>query len=322
MKVRPRLYHGELCGGVYFAGPRSRFLVRGWQPLPALVDACLPLLRAGTTEEDLVRAFGTEQARPAVRYLLTGLRAHGMLLDLDSLSVGEPGAEVRARYARSILELESAVEDPYAAFAALRTTGVLVAGPPDAIGATMKVLTGAGIGRLVVPSDVGSGVPAGVDVAISFVRAVEPTDDLQRLVAAVPVVPAVLDSRVLIAGPVLRTAEAVERWDAFRRHAVTSNEAAHDGAYAAHDAVHDARSRPTAGAFVGSLAARVLVDTLTGLAADGTALVVPGSGLVADRVVLAADDHAWRSRAEVRVVSGPQRDVVRLARRHERDLVP
>lgn len=318
MKIRPRLYHAALCGGVYFAGTRSRFVVRGWQRLPALAEACLPLLRAGTTEEDLVRSLGTERARPAVRYLLTGLRAHGMLLDLDSLSVAEPGAEVRSRYARSLRELESAVDDPYAAFAALRTTGVLISGPPEAIQATMKVLTDAGIGRLVLPSPGSVEVAAGVDVALRFVGADERADDLRRLVATVAVVPALLDSRVLIAGPVLETVDAVEHWDAFRRRAVTAARPAHDAEPAAGGPV----PRPTAAAFVGSLAARVLVETVTGLTAPGTALVVPGSGLVAERVAVVPDDHAPRSRAEVRVVSGPQRDVVRLARRHERDLVP
>lgn len=133
LRARPHLHYAPVSEGVYFNGPRTQFVISGPQLLYRVADTCVPLLEAGTTEDELVTALGSERARPVVRRIVDELRARDLLLDLAALTVPEPSAEIRARYPEALAHLETECADPYAVFQRLRTTEVLLCGPADAV---------------------------------------------------------------------------------------------------------------------------------------------------------------------------------------------
>ncbi|MFD8223319.1 hypothetical protein ACFV16_04000 [Streptomyces massasporeus] len=143
--ARPGLHYAPVPGGVYFSGTRGQFVLRGSELLYAVADGCVPLLRAGTTEDALVAEFGTERARPAVRHLLGKLRENGLLLDPAALTEPEPPAELAARHAETLARLTARLDDPYAAFARLRRARVRLHGPTTATAPALRGLRRAGV---------------------------------------------------------------------------------------------------------------------------------------------------------------------------------
>jgi hypothetical protein len=282
MRARPHLHYAPVPGGVYFSSARSQVVIRGWDLLFGVADVCVPLLEIGATENDLVAALGTERSRPAVRYLTTRLREHGMLLDLEHLTVPEPPFDVREQHAEAIALLESLCADPYAAFARLHVATVLVLGPTEATGPAARGLRRAGVGTVLRPES-DDGLPRTADAVL---LCVDKTIDAHGLAARVeqwrapgaPLIPVLLDDRLLLAGPALRTEAEHANWISFRDRALT---------WAAADRLGPA-ARPVADALAGSLAAQLLFEVLTGVAADGEAHVVHGAELLADRVIVAS----------------------------------
>ncbi|MFH9587077.1 hypothetical protein ACH4LS_18320 [Streptomyces luteogriseus] len=145
LRARPGLHYAPVPGGVYFSGTRGQFVLRGSELLYAVADGCVPLLRAGTTEDALVAEFGTERARPAVRHLLGKLRENGLLLDPAALTEPEPPAELAARHADTLARLTARLDDPYAAFARLRRARVRLHGPATATAPALRGLRRAGV---------------------------------------------------------------------------------------------------------------------------------------------------------------------------------
>jgi hypothetical protein len=145
LRARPGLHYAPVPGGVYFSGTRGQFVLRGSELLYAVADGCVPLLRAGTTEDALVAEFGTERARPAVRHLLGKLRENGLLLDPAALTEPEPPAELAARHADALARLTARLDDPYAAFARLRRARVRLHGPTTATAPALRGLRRAGV---------------------------------------------------------------------------------------------------------------------------------------------------------------------------------
>ncbi|WMD09358.1 hypothetical protein [Streptomyces sp. FXY-T5] len=145
LRARPGLHYAPVPGGVYFSGTRGQFVLRGSELLYAVADGCVPLLRAGTTEDALVAEFGTERARPAVRHLLGKLRANGLLLDPAALTEPEPPPELAARHADTLARLTARLDDPYAAFARLRRARVRLHGPTTATAPALRGLRRAGV---------------------------------------------------------------------------------------------------------------------------------------------------------------------------------
>ncbi|GGV89457.1 hypothetical protein [Streptomyces massasporeus] len=145
LKARPGLHYAPVPGGVYFSGTRGQFVLRGSELLYAVADGCVPLLRAGTTEDALVAEFGTERARPAVRHLLGKLRENGLLLDPATLTEPEPPDELAARHADTLARLTARLDDPYAAFARLRRARVRLHGPTTATAPALRGLRRAGV---------------------------------------------------------------------------------------------------------------------------------------------------------------------------------
>lgn len=309
VRARPHLHYAPVPEGVYFSGPGAQFVIGGPALLFHVADVCVPLLEAGTTEDELVAALGSERARPVVRKIVAELRSRGLMLDLDALTVPEPPAEVRDRYPEALAHLETDCDDPYAVFERLRATGVLLCGPADAVLPAARGLHRAGVTALtlatadadavaptaarlklpVVPVTAGSPLPAAdrlparPDAAVVCLgtdgSAAVPPDALAALLpAGAPVVPVRWDALIALVGPAGRDRETLPRSAAFARRA---------GHWAAAEAAGPA-PHPTTAVLAGALAGQLLFDTLAGIAQPGEAHVVHGEELISERVSVAA----------------------------------
>ncbi|MFE9451714.1 hypothetical protein [Streptomyces sp. NPDC006739] len=286
MRARPYLHCAPVPDGVYFSGARTQFVLKGWDQLFKIADVCVPLLERGTTEDELVAALGTERARPVVRRLTSGLRDHGMLLDEDALSGGEPSGEDRERYAGSLAYLESVCADPYAVFAEVRSARVALFGPADAVRPAARGLDRAGVGEVLTPDPADLGACGAVDAVLWC-----GTDEALgaggfrvhgpgRIPQGVPVVPVLLDDHALQAGPVVRDVDGYPVLSACRRRVL---------GWARGEELATA-ARPVADAMIGAIAGQLVFDVLAGVAEDGAAHVVHGAELVAERVLLGSAD--------------------------------
>lgn len=301
MRARPYLHYAPVPGGVYLSGAGTQFAMRGPEALFKVVDVCVPLLEDGATEDDLVAALGSERARPVVRKLTDGLRGHGMLLDLEALTVPEPPREVRERHPEALAWLESVSDDPYARFERFRDARILLCGPSRVVLPAARGLARAGNRRLVLAvSDPDAAAPTGQRLGAEvlppspgvLVRAAgeaaavlyhregdgEAREDRlpDWLPAGVPVVAVRTGGPLVLAGPVVRGRTARRVWSALdvraRRWA-----AAEDAAPAA---------RPTADALAGALAGQALFEALTEGATPGEAHVLHGAEVAAERVLV------------------------------------
>ncbi|MFH8396786.1 hypothetical protein ACH4E9_05050 [Streptomyces anulatus] len=322
LRARPHLHYAPVSEGVYFNGPGTQFVISGPQLLYRVADICVPLLEAGTTEDELVTALGSERARPVVRRIVDELRARGLLLDLDALTVPEPSAEIRARYPEALAHLETECADPYAVFQRLRTTEVLLCGPADAVLPAARGLHRAGVTGLTLatPDPAAAAAtasrlgmrllplgdtatlpdPADLPVPPDAVLHCPGADDgvtPQALTALLPpgapVVPVRWDGLVAAVGPVSPGGASLPGSAALVRRA-------------ARWAVDEATApvpHPTAAALAGALAGQLLFDTLAGIAPPGEAHVLHGEELTADRVSLAAPGPADGEAAERRFLT-------------------
>lgn len=321
LRARPHLHYAPVSEGVYFNGPGTQFVISGPQLLYRVADICVPLLEAGTTEDELVTALGSERARPVVRRIVDELRARGLLLDLDALTVPEPSAEIRARYPEALAHLETECADPYAVFQRLRTTEVLLCGPADAVLPAARGLHRAGVTGLTLatPDPAAAATasrlgmrllplgdtatlpdPADLPVPPDAVLHCPGADDgvtPQALTALLPpgapVVPVRWDGLVAAVGPVSPGGASLPGSAALVRRA-------------ARWAVDEATApvpHPTAAALAGALAGQLLFDTLAGIAPPGEAHVLHGEELTADRVSLTAPGPADGEAAERRFLT-------------------
>ncbi|MFD6888632.1 hypothetical protein [Streptomyces sp. NPDC059957] len=295
--ARPDLHFAPVPNGVYVSGPRGRFVLSGSELLYAVTEGCMPLLESGATEDELVAAIGTEKSRPAVRHLIAKMREGGMLLDPALFTVPAPGTELRERFPEALARLESALDDPYAAFARLRAARVLLAGPPEATGPAARGLRRAGAYEVIETASLAAyeaaheaahqGDPeAAQEAAYEGLDAVaEMTTGVTQHPAAVPdgvpLLTVALGGRVALTGPALTGGGRDLVWAAFRDRAL---------AWAKAEASEPA-SRPVADALAGALAGQLLFDTLTGTAEPGTAHVVYGADLATDPVDIGGALH-------------------------------
>ncbi|MFE7366584.1 hypothetical protein [Streptomyces anulatus] len=322
LRARPHLHYAPVSEGVYFNGPRTQFVISGPQLLYRVADICVPLLEAGTTEDELVTALGSERARPVVRRIVDELRARGLLLDLDALTVPEPSAEIRARYPEALAHLETECADPYAVFQRLRTTEVLLCGPADAVLPAARGLHRAGVtgltlatpdpdaaaatasrlGMRLLPLGDTATLPDPGDLPVppdAVLHCPGPDDGVTAealtalLPAGAPLVPVRWDGLVAAVGPVAPGGASLAGSAALVRRA-------------ARWAVDEATApvpHPTAAALAGALAGQLLFDTLAGIAPPGEAHVLHGEELTADRVQLTAPGPAAGEAAERRFLT-------------------
>ncbi|MYZ18965.1 hypothetical protein GT038_37305, partial [Streptomyces sp. SID337] len=299
LRAKPYLHCAPLPDGVYFSGARAQFTLRGWDRLFKVADICVPLLEDGTSEDELVSALGSEQARPVVRRLVEGLREHGMLLEPARWTVPAPEDALRTRYAGPLAHLESVHPDPYAAFARVRAATVAVIGPDAAVRPALRGLTRAGIGR-VVAAEADADVDVDVDVVIRCVApgeraewtrwldAIDATDTLDGFDAfdssdaeasrprtRAVVLPVWLHDEVLVVGPAGDPGSGAALFD----RALAWARSTQAGPAA----------RPVADALAGALAAQLAFDVVAGIDDTGTAHVLHGAELRSERVSLALD---------------------------------
>ncbi|MFI7316863.1 hypothetical protein [Streptomyces venezuelae] len=285
LRAKPYLHCAPLPDGVYFSGARAQFTLRGWDGLFKVADICVPLLEDGTSEDALVSALGSEQARPVVRRMVEGLREHGMLLEPARWTVPAPDDALRTRYAGPLAHLESVHPDPYAAFARVRAATVAVTGPDAAVRPALRGLTRAGIGRVVAAEADAGFADIDADVVIRCVAAGERAERARWLGAidtdrpnprACPVVlPVWLDDTVLVVGPAGDPGSGAALFDRVLAWA-RSMEAG-------------PAARPVADALAGALAAQLAFDVVAGIDDVGTAHVVHGAELRSERISLALD---------------------------------
>src|SRR5664279_3561967 len=170
-KARPHLHYAPVPDGTYLGGATTQLVLRGSPLLFRVVDVCVPMLEDGATEDELVRALGSEHARPAVHYLVDTLGSSGLLLDPTRFTAPEPSAQVRARYPETLAHLELVSDDPYAALARLTAATVLLVGPTQVLGPAARGLRRTGVGR-VLTSPPGPG-HAAVDAVLVCGRAAD-----------------------------------------------------------------------------------------------------------------------------------------------------
>ncbi|MEU6891579.1 hypothetical protein ABZ934_07220 [Streptomyces sp. NPDC046557] len=284
--ARPDLHFAPVPNGVYVSGPRGRFVLSGSELLHAVAEGCVPLLESGASEDELVAAIGTEKSRPAVRHLIGKMRECGMLLDPAAFTVAAPAPEVRERFPEALARLESALDDPYAAFARLRSARVLLAGPAEATGPAARGLRRAGAGEVTEAVSLAAYEAAHPGAAYDGVDAVVEmtTGDTQHPAAVpdgVPLLTVLLGGRVALVGPVLTGPGRHGVWAAFRDRA---------SAWAEAEAC-DPAPRPVADALAGALAGQSLFDSLAGTAEPGTGHVVYGADLATDPVAVEGALH-------------------------------
>jgi hypothetical protein len=300
LRSRPYLHYAPVPGGVYFGGSRNQFVLKGPPQLFKIADVCVPLLDAGTDEDELVRALGGERSRPVVARVLQALRQQDLLLDLDRLTVPAPPDEDRRRYAESLAYAESCSDDPYAAFARVRSAHVVVCGPPEVVLPAARGLARAGVGRLTLASSDPAAVAAfagrvgaaTIRLSAGAVSSLAPDAviwcaESAPPAGAFPLVPVWLGNRVAVAGPpdgravpVLR--QRAERW--------------------AEDERLDPVAQPAGAALAGALAGQLVFDLLCGLDVAGDAHVLHGDELSVDRITVRTPDRGHRPDAGHRLL--------------------
>ena len=318
LRARPYVHWAPVPGGAYVSGPQTELVLRGPEALHVVLDTCVPLLEEGTSEDELVAALGTEQARPAVRLVVQAFEQRGLLLPLATMTGVEPPEDVRAEFGATLAQVESWSDDPYRAFSRLRTAAVLLLAPEDVAVSAARGLLRSGVrevrvGRPVSPSRrttlerLGVVVQA-VDVPSAQTSAAEGLDaDLvvwccddgsaveaqlvPLLSAGVPVLPVQLGDDVVVVGPLLHGSHEGPGWPAWvarvRAWAAVGTRARPAMPVA----------RPGGDVMAGALGAALTVAALTGEPVGRRASVLTGGEVEVEQVQLAAvEDYAGAAR--------------------------
>jgi hypothetical protein len=275
IRLRPAVHVAPVDGGLLFIGWRNRVLVTGPPALTTLWGALFPYLHAGVDPDALLDAVPSG-AVAVVHRLLAELDDHGLVLR-DFPGADLP-AEERRRFATTIDFLESAADDPLAAFHRLRALAVAVVGRGAAASTVTSTLLESGVRRVVQASD-----PADAD-AVDLVITI---DHLVRPPGAW--IGVLLAGETAVVGPVARTADDPGLDDAVARHRALTGES-----------LRPAITSPVVEALAGNLAAYLAICHAAG--------VVAGPAGHAYRVVtdgLEVTEHSvTRARTGPRAVAG------------------
>ncbi|MGA5702760.1 hypothetical protein [Peterkaempfera bronchialis] len=260
VKLRPGSHFAPTEQGLYCRFHGSSFVLRGPSEVFRLFDSHLGALTDGT---DLDALIATEQpsAAAVLRGIVGRLLERGLMLDLDTAGGPVPDAATAARHEDLLSHLEEHCARPYEVFAEVRAARVAVRGGGPAAAALTRALESFGIG-LAEGAD-----PARLTVLIDDVEA---PADLLAVAASLSgpggLLPLVADEERIVVGPVLDGAgglpgfaSAVERVALWNR----TDPAAPP-------------PRPVGAVLAGSLAARRVLDRLTGIAETDDLLVVHG----------------------------------------------
>lgn len=299
IRLRPGVHYAPVLEGVYVSGPRTHFVIRGSQTLYRTLDAAIPLLEDGATEEEAVGALRGTCDPGLVRQLLKALRNKGLFIDLGRLSEPEPDPETRRRYAGALADLETDSEDPYAAFGRLRASRVLLAGPATAVLPAARGLLRAGATRLLLAVPEATAARALADRApgveltslTKIVTGIWDVDaalyvaddagllDLQRaeLAQGCPTVPVLTSGPVIVVGPAVRGPHEAAAWPVLCARARRWQA---DGGL-------EPVALPVGEALAGALAGRAIFRALTDTERKGQSHLIYGGTLSADAITLA-----------------------------------
>jgi hypothetical protein len=269
VKLRPDTHYAPVEKGVYWSRPGGRsFVLTGPPALYGLIDANHHLLVRGTSVDELVDAIGNDRARPVLDHVVRTLLAEDMLLDVDA-GGPRPSEPDATAYADVLAYLEAQCDRPYDAFAAIRTARIRVLGTGPAVGALLRGLNGYGIGAIVRDEH------GDADLTVVVDDADDPRTDPDGRTLLVATGHELATVGVVTDGPEQQRAmrRAVERF----------------GTWARRDAV-GAAPRPLSAVYAGALAARTVIDALSGLEAAAQAAVVYGSALECRRLPLRLAD--------------------------------
>ncbi|MBU7598806.1 hypothetical protein JGS22_014590 [Streptomyces sp. P38-E01] len=319
LKARPYLHYAPVPDGVYFSGPGAQFVLKGPALLYQVADVCVPLLEAGTTEDALVAALRSERSRPVVRKLVSDLRRHELMLDLEALTAPEPPEDVRARFPEALTHLEAATNDPYALFERLRAAAVLLCGPAETVLPAARGLHRAGLTELTLATEdpgtvattaerlglrvvatTAAGLPEelpdGLDAVLYALDSTgdrtssDPAPDTGADTGA--------DALAGLAARLPAGVPVVPVW--WHERVLLAGPAVRGAAQAAQSAALVTRAArwaadedlgsppaPTARALAGALAGQLLYETLAGIAEPGRAHVVYGDDLATEPIAVA-----------------------------------
>ncbi|GHJ48991.1 hypothetical protein Cs7R123_63330 [Catellatospora sp. TT07R-123] len=265
LTLRPFVDVAPIPDGVYFSGPTSQFVMKGWSGLYQVASVCVKLLAGGATEPELVAVFGTPKVEPVVRRILHGLSEHGMLL--TEKDAGDLGAAPRGAAGHALAFLEAVSSEPHGAFERLRGGKLAVRGLPASGAAVVATLLEIGFSQVSCSESDGD---LDVDGVLCCVARPEELSGITLPGAAETlVVPVLLGDVLRVAGPAVSrkdlptVAEIWKRADRWRR----------DGT---------APDAEVADAFALGFAGHLLFDALAGLA-TGTFAVVHGHQPAVDR---------------------------------------
>ncbi|MBV2153689.1 hypothetical protein [Kitasatospora sp. SUK 42] len=226
IRLRPGVHYAPVDKGVFIGAASAKFVLTGPPALIRLLDACVPRLEDGCTEDDLLALVGgSEPGRAAVRHVLTAFRSHGLLLTPAQSGGPEPGADERARFADALCQLEAESVDPYGAFARLRAARVALRGPVRPLLPAARTLARCGFAEVVLllsaedlaaaramaelhpavtvlDSDSAEASALHVDAAVVLVALDADGTATTSTVRADTVVPVLVDDRAAVVGPV------------------------------------------------------------------------------------------------------------------------
>lgn len=150
VRLRPAVHVSTVPDGLLVVGWQSRVLVSGGTALHRLWTAIGPHLNNGVDPSVLIAAL-PEAARATVEQLVDRLGESGMLVPVrGTLTTGEVPAGASSPTVQRLLEfLDSAADSPQDAWAALRTSTVLVTGSGPVADRAAHLLRDHGLGSVV-----------------------------------------------------------------------------------------------------------------------------------------------------------------------------
>ena len=302
VKLRPDAHCAPVPQGVYWSRAGTSFVMTGPSALYTLIDDRLDALLDGTSVDDLVAAAGNEAARPVFDHIVRTLVDRQVLIDLDAAEGPVPDAETARQHAELLAYLEANCDEPYRAFAVVRSAWVAVVGDGAAADAALRGLAANGTGTVTGHAFPGPGEwaakPSMVVLADDYEHPLDLAAAARSLPAGVPVLPVVAEAGFALVGPVCAGPEQLRSFQAVRLRAADWQRAG----------VANAAPRPLSAVLAGSLAAQAVLARLSATESDpGTALLVHGHTVQTRAVDMPVDDQgtAWRSVDATEVLAEP-----------------
>ncbi|GAB3996720.1 hypothetical protein GCM10029992_17610 [Glycomyces albus] len=147
LRLRAAVHITPVDGGLYCVGWQETLKISGSAALGRLWTALFPHLHRGADPEALTAAL-PPSAREAARQLLDELLDKGFLRDEPAGGTAVDTEAVHPEHRRTLAFLDSAVDDPAAAFERLRSHPIAVHGRGELAESAVRCLLSLGAGRI------------------------------------------------------------------------------------------------------------------------------------------------------------------------------